>query len=1719
MRISTVPWRLIPVKVSEKHDTAALRPPAYRQGLLICGLVLWANTAVFAGASGRLDQGANGPTAAPTSPINWLNGNLTTNNCHYVEGQSVPCRLVLTGLTGGPHVGVIEWDIVNSGKDAFDYITHYNRIAQLVDPLSGLTDSFTAPSTVPIPVPIPTLTVNGLPQPQTSFGALSAGENLMTIYNGTITALTYITNGQGNLGDLGATQSPVDLQIEFDTTNSTVVLAWGGHLAARLYWGAGHSAGGAPGAPYHMRFTALDGAATSQDLSVDGPAVCVPPTNSLAGPNAVCGGTTNTYSDTSDGAAFVWSLVGNGTLLAPATNSTVTVLAGAAGSYTLTVTATASGLAGACASTASQTVTVNPLPACAISGPSPVCPLSLSNVYSGPAGMASYAWAISGYGSLVGPTNTPTVSVTAAGLCGQNFTLALQLTDTNGCASACSLDVPVNNGSTPPTFVMFPADAVVECPNSTLPTATGQPTATDTCSTASIAFADTTTSGLCSNQVVRTITRAWTATDACGNSVTQSQVITVKDTTPPTFVMFPADAVVECPNSTLPTATGQPTATDTCSTASITFADTTTSGLCSNQMVRTITRAWTATDACGNSVTQSQVITVKDTTPPTFVTFPADAVVECPNSTLPTATGQPTATDTCSTASITFADTTTSGLCSNQVVRTITRAWTATDACGNSVTQSQVITVKDTTAPQIICQTNIIAAEAPRDSGGAAVSFPPALASDTCDPNPLVFSFPAAGSVFPNGSNTVTCVAMDACGNTNSCTFDVRVIPYRLFVTNTLDSGPGSLRQALLDANDSPDQNLVLFKLPGAGPFTIQPLTPLPEITSPIIIDGWSQSGSNMPPTVALDGGGASNTIDGLVLVCSSNTVRGLVFSRFGTAIRLLSNGYNIIQGNFIGVDFTGTNQAANTGDGLYVSSPGNFIGGTTPGVANVLGGNAGNGIQIATSAAISNSVQGNFIGIAADGLTPVGNGLSGVLFSDQASRNSIGGTAVGEGNFIAFNGHNGITLSATAGQRNALLGNRIFSDGALGIDLGDDGVTLNGTGNTNGPNQAQSFPVLTDAQAIAGTTTIYGGATGPPNVPGRIEFFLNDAPNPSGYGEGKLFIGAIFVSFDANGAASFAAPFPLDAAYTQFITATATDSRGNTSEFSRAVQVRTPPVLQAQPVSTNAPVGGAAAFCATAVGTPPIQYQWRLNGINIPGATNQCYFISAADVTNGGSYSVVVGNVLGALATETASLTLPITNIQGADFFSNRVSLFGVSGQVAGQNRGATAEPGEPLHAGKPGGKSVWYTWMPQDTGVSTIGTIGSTFDTLLAVYTGSIVSNLTSRASDVVSGGHYTSRARFNAINGAPYQIAIDGFGGDSGDYVFSWSEVDTPHLLPVFRVPPTNETVTLGSTATFTTVAVRVCGDGHENCPNPSHYPPEDVLPGLGFQWFFYGSPIPGATSTSLTLSNVQPSQVGNYTVQVSTRWQTNESEIAFLQINETGGTAQHVQAADQFLDAVDGNPLLIGAIATGGGQSNGPLAGTVVSGYTGTQIFNTGGSGTSPNEVICGVIGGASEWIAFVPLSSGNLLLTTDGSLFPTVMAVFVRSATNPAVLVQVGCAKTNGVNGLGSELTFPVAAGQTNYIDVDGINGVTGVLQLNYSLVTLASLTFVGLTPQGAPHVQLSGRAGLHFTIQASTNLANWVPLVTTNSTTGTFDYIDTAAPLPSRRYYRALLLP
>jgi hypothetical protein len=522
-------------------------------------------------------------------------------------------------------------------------------------------------------------------------------------------------------------------------------------------------------------------------------------------------------------------------------------------------------------------------------------------------------------------------------------------------------------------------------------------------------------------------------------------------------------------------------------------------------------------------------------------------------------------------------------------------------------------------------------------------------------------------------------------------------------VTTTDDSGVGSLRWAIIDANASVGvMDTIAFNISGTGPHTIQPLSALPVITDPVIIDGYTQPGSS-PNTLAkgddavllieLNGSLAGDATSGLTITAGASTVRGLVINRFaayglhvntaganviagnfiGTdvdgseplgngesgivvnyAVDCLiggtmpearnvvscNSGYglyiggdlitsrNVVQGNFIGTDRTGTRGLFGQSCGLSLASSANLVGGVVSGARNVISGN-GIGVRLANS---GNKVQGNFIGTDPSGTVALGNEC-GIYSADSASDSLIGGLEPGAGNLISGNSlptggyyggvhlnsvtgmriqgnlfgadatgtlplpnstavtidnssdnaiggsepasanriahslYYGILVTGDAAVRNAIRGNSIFDNGLsdparpLGIDLmGSQGVTLNDPlDEDTGPNNLQNFPTITSASASPGGIQIQGNLNSTPGTIFILDFYANQAPNPSGYFEGETYLGAASMTTDGGGNGSFNVTLPTMVPAGRIITATATDPYGNTSEFSQTAATEGP--------------------------------------------------------------------------------------------------------------------------------------------------------------------------------------------------------------------------------------------------------------------------------------------------------------------------------------------------------------------------------------------------------------------------------------------------------------------------------------------------------------------------------------------------------------------------------
>lgn len=540
-------------------------------------------------------------------------------------------------------------------------------------------------------------------------------------------------------------------------------------------------------------------------------------------------------------------------------------------------------------------------------------------------------------------------------------------------------------------------------------------------------------------------------------------------------------------------------------------------------------------------------------------------------------------------------------------------------------------------------------------------------------------------------------------------------------VTNKLDetsNGNGcSLREAIINSNNNVKTyddcaagsgiDEIRFAI-GSGPQTITPNSSLPVISDPVIIDGTTQPDCNAP-CIVLDGVNAGGSSDGLGINAGNSTIKGMGIQRFGkNGISIWKRGGNLIVGNYIGTDITGTQDRGNGLDGIRVLSANNRVGGTGAGERNLLSGNGEAGLLFCcSSVAGGNTAINNYVGTNIQGSAAIQNDLFGL--GAHSTNNRIGGTTPAERNLVSGNGEGGISLCCdaqasgnliignwvgvdstgtysirnfdagiglyapnnviggdTPGERNVISGNRntginiccdsrangnliqgnyigsnaagtagmsniqvgvyviavadttiagnkiafndfggvrvttgsevplpvsyqsafrmmhelgalpadvflpetaaeagnqppiqnriqrnsIYANKLLGIDIDSVGVMENDPLDADsGPNLRQNYPLV--KLALGATKTIKGKLKSKPNSTYTVEFFTTRACDETGHGEGKKFLGALQVTTNANGAAKLLISVnKLKPGH--HITATATDANGNTSEFSR---------------------------------------------------------------------------------------------------------------------------------------------------------------------------------------------------------------------------------------------------------------------------------------------------------------------------------------------------------------------------------------------------------------------------------------------------------------------------------------------------------------------------------------------------------------------------------------
>jgi subtilisin family serine protease len=223
-------------------------------------------------------------------------------------------------------------------------------------------------------------------------------------------------------------------------------------------------------------------------------------------------------------------------------------------------------------------------------------------------------------------------------------------------------------------------------------------------------------------------------------------------------------------------------------------------------------------------------------------------------------------------------------------------------------------------------------------------------------------------------------------------------------------------------------------------------------------------------------------------------------------------------------------------------------------------------------------------------------------------------------------------------------------------------------------------------------------------------------------------------------------------------------------------------PGIITEPADRTVLVGEPFELSVEAFGQAPLLYQWRFNGFDIPGATTSTYSVAVSSEANEGLYSVRVSNGIGSDDSREAFVSVEaVATRPENDLFAEATLLTGASGRVNGSTVLATAESGEPNHAGASTPvESIWYAWTAPLSGTFTLDTFGSNFNTTLAVYTGNSPAALSPVASNNDTSG-LQSQVSFAVTAGQTYRIAIDGSGAATGAVTLNYSLQVAPGSIP--------------------------------------------------------------------------------------------------------------------------------------------------------------------------------------------------------------------------------------------------------------------------------------------------------------------------------------------------
>lgn len=557
-------------------------------------------------------------------------------------------------------------------------------------------------------------------------------------------------------------------------------------------------------------------------------------------------------------------------------------------------------------------------------------------------------------------------------------------------------------------------------------------------------------------------------------------------------------------------------------------------------------------------------------------------------------------------------------------------------------------------------------------------------------------------------------------------------------------------------------------------------------------------------------------------------------------------------------------------------------------------------------------------------------------------------------------------------------------------------------------------------------------------------------------------------------------------------------------------LKVRIPLSIAEQPAAQSVKLGETITLKVKVNGDGPFEYQWRKGGQNLRGVFTDTYTIPSAKLSDAATYYVVVSKVGSEPVTSNgAKVAVETQDLGFNDSFASAGSISGPRGEGGGSSETASSglENGEPrVIFNGPGGVllesavfyTMWTRWTAPAKGVVTMDTVGSSYDTILGVYSGSSIGVLQKIAEDDDSGPNRTSRVTANVTAGTQYYIRVGLRSGEAGAFAFGWSFTETALTVPSLA----GVDITFTGTAADATAgngalrfAAAATGDGP-----------------LTYKWYRSKFPLvegsegtppvvnSGTDAATFTRSGKFSKLIGDYYLVVSNPAGSVQSEVFSIRSQGSGNTRSlYKQLLKQPVDGLQSDRLLVKQVLSpAGGRSirSQALGVVTLSQFSGSQLLITEGESVDvgePNHA--GVTGGASVWFSITPPSSGRFALSTEGETdFDTVLAVYTGKTNalgflDYKSLVEVASDNNSGANGLTSRLTFVAEAGKEYFIAVDGVNGTSGVLEFAYKLDVAPTLTGLkdvvlkqnsaGSTIQFKADDSLAGAAGLTIRLLSS----------------------------------------